>query len=203
MGAFFGPLSGMAGLMANSRDQGTREAQLQQIAQLKAQGLLEENAAGSMNLQEAIRQRDAKAKILADPNTPPEVKQALLLGTDPTAAMKQVQADKQGKIEALLLSVQDPKVRQAIWSAAQTQDPSLTVTPTIAKILGIGSTDAEARDAYYKARTEQVQILNKMMKDPAMRAMVLRAMGSSALAPDAGGGDAGTGGGDADFEEVP
>jgi hypothetical protein len=74
MAGFLGALGAMAGLAANSRSQGQRQAQLDAIEKLKEQGLLQEQQANAMNLQDAIAQRVARQELLDDPNVDPTVK---------------------------------------------------------------------------------------------------------------------------------
>jgi len=203
-GAIFGPIAGLAGLAANSRSAGQREAQLEALNQLKMSGMLEENAANAFTLKQTQAQDAARQKILNDPKTPQSVKDALALGATPTDALKMQTQMLTSKVEAVLLQMPDKASRQAFWSTAAEANPSLVMTPTIAKLLGIGGTDDDynaARTALAKSRTTQIDLLNKMMQDPAMKALVLKALGGGALGgPDDLGGGA-TGAPD-DLEEI-
>jgi len=77
---FFGPLAGLAGLAANSRSSGQRQAQLDAIEKLKEQGLIQEQQANAMNLQDAASQRAARQKWLDDPNVDPQMKMMISAG---------------------------------------------------------------------------------------------------------------------------
>jgi hypothetical protein len=140
MGAFAGILSAMSGLAANSRSQGQRQAQEDMIAQLKAQGLMEQNASGAMSLQDQMQQRTAVQKLLNDPNTPAEVKQAIALGMSPADAMKMKSQGAAGALFPKLLTAK-PEARAQILADAITADPTLPESPLfpqLQKLAGVG-----------------------------------------------------------------
>jgi hypothetical protein len=80
LGAIFGPIAAMSGLAANTRSAGSRQAQLDAIEKLKEQGLIQEQQANAMNLQDAAAQRVARQKWLDDPNVDPQMKMMISAG---------------------------------------------------------------------------------------------------------------------------
>lgn len=163
MGAFFGPISAMAGLAANSRAQGQRQAQLDAIEQLKAQGLMEENAAGAMNLQDAMSQRAARQKLLDDPNTDPLLKQMLAAGL-PAEVVNSLKTQKQNQAAAALYSgvarLQKGDLSGAMNLAAQAR--AAGVEPSDIK-------EAFAGTEFFKdPESEEVKQLNLLLKEKAL-----------------------------------
>ncbi len=134
MGAF----GAMAGLLANTLDQGQRDAQERAMARLRASGMAEDTEEKQYNFAQVKKQDAAREKMLNDPSLPPEVKQALQMGASPADVMKIQNQRRQGQVESLLMQVPDNATRQKIWAAMQGADPSLIVTPNVMKLLGIG-----------------------------------------------------------------
>lgn len=150
MGGAFGA---MAGLMANTLDQGQRDAQERAMARMRASGMAEDTEEKQYNFAQTKKQDAAREKMLNDPSLPPEVKQWLSMGASPADVMKMQNQRKQGQVESLLLQLPDPATRQKLWSMMQGSDPSLVVTPAIEKMLGIGE-KAAAPNIYADWKTE-------------------------------------------------
>jgi hypothetical protein len=67
----------MAGLAANSRSQGQQIAQNQAMERLKAMGMVQEQEANQMQLEQMKSERAARQQFLADPNADPLLKEML------------------------------------------------------------------------------------------------------------------------------
>jgi hypothetical protein len=91
----------MSGLAANTRSAGSRQAQLDAIEQLKAQGMLQDQQEKSIEMADAAQQRAARVKWLNDPNVDPQMKAMIAAGLPPDAISAYKSQKKDQALSAL------------------------------------------------------------------------------------------------------
>jgi hypothetical protein len=170
LGAIFGPIAAMSGLAANTRSAGSRQAQLDAIEKLKEQGLIQEQQANAMNLQDAAAQRAARQKWLDDPNVDPQMKMMISAGLPADAitgykAQKKDQAlsalnagvfrlakgDKAGAMklaqDAALAGISEAEIKSAFSGTEYFRDPESEEMKALRMLLMQGQLAAQGTKA--------------------------------------------------------